>query len=409
MKPRRILALCTLTVSLVAASARAGDPGYLAPGCLAQPSWSPCPQGVTPQRQPMPQLPAMPQAQPQPETGMPPEVSMSPDAFAQAPPAGTDAGGSFNPQMIGDLGIYGFVTSPQLIARSLAQPGSSLSTSSSGILFASPGAFASSSPNFNSSSSRIRIPIVGPGSFKITENESPRPMDRVFATYNYFNNANVGGTNGFDIHQQVFGFEKTFMNGDASIGMRLPFIQQPGSKFGSSDIGDLSIVGKFALLNDRSTGNIVTTGLVVTAPTSGNDLNNGNVFPDAVFIQPYGGFIYNMDRLYVQGFSSFIVPTENRLSTIMSNDLGVGFWAMRGDCNSTLRYVIPTLEAHLTTPLSYRGTKETPFGFPDIFIMTGGVHFGLFQNANMTIAVAAPFTGPQPFDYEGAVQFNLRF
>ena len=46
-------------------------------------------------------------------------------------------------------------------------------------------------------------------------------------TYNYFN---VDGlhTTGFGIHREVVGFEKTLLDGNASIGMRLPYTQATG-------------------------------------------------------------------------------------------------------------------------------------------------------------------------------------
>src|SRR5262249_28822403 len=64
-----------------------------------------------------------------------------------------------------------------------------------------------------------RIPIFSGGAFKIADNESPRPVDRLFATYNYYNNVNTFGGRDFDVHREVFGFEKTFLDGNASFGM----------------------------------------------------------------------------------------------------------------------------------------------------------------------------------------------
>ncbi len=96
------------------------------------------------------------------------------------------------------------------------------------------------------------------GAFKIAENESPRPMDRVYFNYNYFNNVDLGGTKG-NVYRETFGFEKTFLNGDASIGVRLPFIALPGRDPGTDlgDIGDVSLIFKYAFINDTTTGNLI--------------------------------------------------------------------------------------------------------------------------------------------------------
>ncbi len=66
----------------------------------------------------------------------------------------------------------------------------------------------------------------------VSENQSPRPQDRVFFTFDYFSNVNGAlnlklGAPVSDIlvNRYVFGFEKTFDNGNASIGVRVPLDQ----------------------------------------------------------------------------------------------------------------------------------------------------------------------------------------
>lgn len=97
---------------------------------------------------------------------------------------------------------------------------------------------------------------IARGAFKITENESPRPQDRVYTTYNYFSNVFgsrlAPGQQQTDIHREVIGFEKTLLDGNASAGMRLPYIQVNGDgSVSKDDIGDLTMVLKYALINDR--------------------------------------------------------------------------------------------------------------------------------------------------------------
>ena len=57
--------------------------------------------------------------------------------------------------------------------------------------------------------------------FKVAENESPLPMDRLFVTYNFY--GRVLGTQ--DIHRETVGVEKTIFGDRASLGLRLPFFQ----------------------------------------------------------------------------------------------------------------------------------------------------------------------------------------
>ena len=65
--------------------------------------------------------------------------------------------------------------------------------------------------------------------FKIADNQSPRPQDRVFFSFDYFNNLNgvvnqaLGAPVSHEkVYRELFGVEKTIFDGNASIGLRLP-------------------------------------------------------------------------------------------------------------------------------------------------------------------------------------------
>lgn len=309
----------------------------------------------------------------QPPVAQPPVT----DAFAQAPEAGTEAATSFNPQMLGDfLGGAACVTT-----------------------------------SVGSGTRTARVPLAARGGFKIADNENPRPTDRVFFSYNYFNDVN-GRINGpdisrIDVHREIFGFEKTFLEGNASFGMRVPLIQQTGS--GSfTDIGNLTFIGKYAFINDRSTGNVLSSGLVVTVPTGHNyDIVDGSTL-DPVLIQPWVGFVWNSGRLYAQGFSSVAIPTQSIDAPLLFNDLGVGYRAWRGT-GGLITAITPTIEGHLTNPLDNRGFDTCGIRYVDLFVVTGGLHFELNNRSLLTFGAATPLTGPKAFAVEGIVQFNFRF
>jgi hypothetical protein len=249
---------------------------------------------------------------------------------------------------------------------------------------------------------------VNRGGFKIADNESPRPTDRVFVTYNYYNSLTTFGGPTFDLHREMIGFEKTFFDGNASIGMRLPFLQLDGlSGVDSTDVGDLSVIFKWAFLNDLSTGNVLSGGIVVTIPT-GDDIQtvNGGTIHDTL-LQPYVGGIWNCGDFYFHGFSSIVVPTVSRDMTFLSNDFGIGYWLTKNN-DGFCRAIVPTIEGHLFTPLDHRDPNGTVFA-TDYFEMTGGVYFVLHGNSALGIAVGVPLTGPKPYDVEAIVSFNCRF
>ena len=286
----------------------------------------------------------------------------------------------------------------------------------------------------------VRVPISSLGAFNIAENESPRPQDRVFFTYNNFNNLQGPGTGSntpivntqttsnfsgpvvttttipgianptVNLNREIFGFEKTFLDGRASVEMRLPLLQQQSAidLGGFSDVGDLTIIGKYALLMDNVTGNVVSAGLVVTCPTgTAIPLLDGGELHSTLY-QPFFGYIWNFDRFYVQGFHSVVVPTDPRDVTLLFNDVGADFLLYRGASDGFLTSIVPTFEVHVTTPLNHRSSDDPLFA-PDLVAITSGVHVGLGRNSTLTLGVVTPVTGPRIFNVEGLAQFNLRF
>jgi hypothetical protein len=258
------------------------------------------------------------------------------------------------------------------------------------------------------------IPQVGRGAYKISENESPRPTDRFFVTYNYFNGVGSGIPNipTFDTHREVFGFEKTFLQGDASVGMRFNTLQSTGDgSLGNSVFGDITIISKFALINNYDTGNVVSGGLCITVPTGPDAILPDGSRINPVFLQPWTGGIWNRDKFFLQGFSALAIPTDNRDALLAFSDLGAGYKLYQAEdlSNSNISYVVPTTEAHVTYPLNKQGVDRQPVGVPYIVVLTNGFHVGLGRSTDLTLAVAVPVTGPKTFDVEAVAQLNWRF
>jgi hypothetical protein len=257
--------------------------------------------------------------------------------------------------------------------------------------------------------------------YKIADDESPVPQDRGYFGFNYFNNVNhavnvlLGGAGHTEIYRGTFGFEKTLLNGDASIGMRLPIGTvnacsiEPGLDDNTTDVGDLSVVLKYAFLYNRQTGNVFSGGLVVTAPTGPSEFNPFN----STFVQPWLGYRYFVsDSVYLQEFSSIATATDSRDVTLWFNDVGVGYFMYRADSRDRfITAVVPTFEVHVNDPLNHRGALNfaDPAGTADWVTLTGGATFELGGRATLALGGNLPVTGPKPYDFEILAQFNWRF
>jgi hypothetical protein len=195
--------------------------------------------------------------------------------------------------------------------------------------------------------------------------------------------------------------------------VRLSTIQSTGDgSLSASDFGATTVISKFAWVNDRQTGNVFTTGLAVTAPTGQDTILLDGSRLNPTLIQPYSGFIYNMQRLYFHGFSALIIPTDDRDVLLATNSVGAGYFLYRapnpGD--SAVSFMIPTVEAHVTNPLTHRGLDSGDLvGFPNLVVITSGLHTGLGARSILTVGIATPVTGPKLFDLEAFAQFNFRF
>lgn len=395
-----------------------------------------------------------------------PEPPPAEELFGQAEtqgPAGSGNPGGGHPQMVGDLGGGIFVRRLFTFPTTITLQVTRCTTTTGGI-----STTASGSPDCTTQNilvpgvitREVNVPLASRGPFKIGENESPVPVDRVYSSYNYFNNvavlqgradsipgvftqANAGafdsskssfnptdestttttttvralgfdpapGFDRLDVHREVIGFEKLVFSDNFSVGVRVPLIDQTGvSALESSHLGDISVILKYALINNRESGNVLSAGFMLTAPTGEEVLAADGEPIHSTLLQPFLGYFANFGQFYVHGFSSLIVPTDRRDAVLLCNDVGLGYRLYEDQTASRfVRFVSPTVEGHATNPFTREGALESPGGFPDIFVGTAAVHIGLGDRGALTLGAGLPLTGPQPFDYEGIVQFNLRF
>jgi hypothetical protein len=328
------------------------------------------------------------------------------EAFASPAEAGTSTTGSAAPAMLGDfLGPLSCTT---------------IDISASEDRLLDPLKSHIETPGDDSATVCVAGAAAERGAFKISDNESPRPVDRIFSNYEYFRiKSRDPNVNAIQMNRYIEGFEKTFMDGKGSIGLRLPIFQVWGtsptgdagvlSTLRHEDVGDLTIVTKYAFWQDCDTGSLLSGGLVVTTPT-GPDLPTNGVVIHSTLIQPWVGGIYNTQSWYLHGFTAIIVPTDERDVTFLTNDYGIGYYLYQAkDCGKWLSAITPTFEIHVNTPLNHRGTDSTPIGLADIVDLTGGATLGIGRSSTLALGAVTPITGPRPFQLEAQVFFNYHF
>ena len=267
--------------------------------------------------------------------------------------------------------------------------------------------------------------------FKIAENQSPQPQDRVFFTFDYFSDLNgalnrrfESPVNNLTAYRYIFGFEKTFDEGFGSFGFRLPldslsansatsgnFVKPGGT---STSLNDLSLFTKYVLKVDPATGSLLSVGLEATLPTGPSQFAGAKYIQGihSTEVQPFLGYLLIRDRFYLHGFLSLSVPSSVRDVTMVYNDLGIGYFVYRStDPDSALTSVAPTFEVHINSPLTHRDwfNANDPTGTADIVDLTYGLNATFYRQSVITLGMVTPVTGPRPFNYEAVLLFNWRF
>jgi hypothetical protein len=262
--------------------------------------------------------------------------------------------------------------------------------------------------------------------FKISDDDSPRPLSRSYFSFNYFYNLNNdinqaagGGIQHTRIHREIFGAEWASGDDRSSVGLRLPLdtFNAANTVYGldgaSTDIGDLTVILKELLWDDPRSGSLISAGLAVTPPTGPGSFAGSNdikVFHNTS-LQPFCGWILSWPRFYLQGFTAVDAPTDLNDVVMLSNDFAAGYFLYQRPNSGGLTAVVPTIEVHVNTPLNHRGVLSLtdPAGNPDTVDLTGGVHLEYQDHSSFGVAFAVPVTGPRMFDFEILAQFRWRY
>ncbi len=257
---------------------------------------------------------------------------------------------------------------------------------------------------------------VAVGRQKIAENTSPIPRDRILFNYSGFGGVPLVSPS-VSVNRFTFGFEKTFLNGNASFEMRVPMaatvatnIQLDGSTDTSNgEFGDLMMTVKFLLFESNTFA--FAAGSSFTVPTADDlrlfltdDWEFARVRNQTVHVMPFLGFVASPDnRLYVQGYlqvdidtngnSVLLNPDDTSLqqvgrlqdATWLYGDIGFGYWLFQDNSrNRILTGFAPTAEVHYNRTLK-----------PTDAYVGDGVRIGEFkdalQNLNVVVGGTARF------------------
>lgn len=289
----------------------------------------------------------------------------------------------------------------------------------------------SSNSSDSSSSSYTGADVASAGAVrrvKIAENNKALPMDRVYCSYNHFQNALQGSSfeappRDISLDQYTMGLEKTFRDGLWSCDLRMPFsgayrYNAPDVGAGTGHFGNLAVTLKRRLYTTDTC--LMAAGLGVSIPTGSDGTGHVNRVPyvlhnDTVALLPWVGFLSDrFDPLFVQGFLQVDVPLNGdrvRLGdeilgkyneqTLMYLDLEMGYWLFRNRNGGLLTAMAAMLEFHYTTTLQNTDLVAGSVGGGslsvvnvanrvDVVNMTVGLHTEITELTHLSVGAVFP-------------------
>jgi hypothetical protein len=297
--------------------------------------------------------------------------------------------------------------------------------------------------------------------FKMAENTSPLPQDRLYFDYSFYNNVPIADP-AISVNAVAPGFEKTFFSGLVSFEMRMPLAStlddkiyladasgnSPGPTHISGEIGDMAMAFKGLFL--RCQHCLLSGGLSMTLPTAEDTLIYGqptSTSPSVVFdhksihVMPFLGMLWTPSpRCFAISYLQFDIDTNGdpvsvdegngltgigryRDPTFMYFDFAVGYWVCKrpSPCYF-LTGLAPVFEVHVNQALARGPVLSTPGGFQiggdingdplskiSIVDLTVGVHAELCCRTLVTFAYCAPATTDRQFDGQFRLLVNRRF
>jgi hypothetical protein len=260
--------------------------------------------------------------------------------------------------------------------------------------------------------------------YKVAENNSVLPQNRIGFNVNYMSNVYNGQLTGAtaaedDIFEYRLFAEKTLFNGRLSVDFMVPFYQSslidptsagPGTE---ASFGDLAFGGKYLVWdNERSA---LSAGLRVEAPTNeefrltaDGALGDYALSDDVWNFTPYLAMLLTPgERVFVQSFVSYrmgsesLVESANNLTQTTRDqdyfmaDLSAGYWLYRDSCGRGLTGLVPTVELHYTATFEDQNAAQQTFpniyySNTDVLNLTAGLTALFGDRMSLTAGVAVP-------------------
>lgn len=286
------------------------------------------------------------------------------------------------------------------------------------------------------------------GGMRVSENNVALPQDRIWFSYHHMHNAFQLPTGDVNLDRFVLGFEKTFLDGAASLEFRLPMAgalnpSDSTTAYAGGSFGNLDVIFKRVLVaNDRR---VVAAGVRVETPTgsswSATSLTSGpasfTLDPSAVHITPYLGCLRQLDDIwFVNSFFQLDMATNgDRLIASLNNgpmqefkvnpppmlqiDMGGGVWLVT-PTESTVGWAAVS-ELHLATALDDDDAflVDPVGGSPNVFVdqipirnilnLTNGLHAQINNGFSIRMGISVPLLNDRIFDTEAMVQMNRSF
>jgi hypothetical protein len=288
-------------------------------------------------------------------------------------------------------------------------------------------------------------PLLSPGFLTAATAQSPFTLNRVFFNYALYDQfqfatAAVGPAgsmtrqSAFNLNQFNVGFEKTLLDGMVSVYVQAPFL------YASNNVttqtingpGDLSAGFKVMIAGSQQTGNALSAGLTVAAPTahpgqfamSLTTNGHGTVIPNGpttsvnpTFLQPWIAGQLSWNKWFVQEYIGVLVPLPNQIVPSINNNLALGYRMFNCGCpDHWISSLTPMLNAQVFVPLATTanpgttGTGPTlPISFPTQLFLTEGCQLGIGQRVSIFGGVVEPVVGPRAFNIGATFGANLYF
>jgi hypothetical protein len=92
---------------------------------------------------------------------------------------------------------------------------------------------------------------------------------------------------------------------------------------------------------------------------------------------------------------------------LFNNSGAIAWFLYQNATDRFVNAVVPTLEAHVRTPLNHRSTDD-PIYFQDQVNLTAAVSFRTAR-ASLSPAICVPLASPKPYNAEFNMMLNVRY